>query len=57
MILQLKIDIMSMDDANRLLNRDEKELWVKKHNKTANLYCIIHGEIKEVPPHRDGGIN
>lgn len=49
MAAPFKIDIMSMDDANRLLNEEEKELWIKRHNLTANLFVIIKGKIKEVP--------
>lgn len=46
---RFKIDMMTKDEANQYLSREEKEMWIERHNRTANLYVLRNGRIEDVP--------
>lgn len=46
---RFKIDMMTKDEANQYLSREEKEMWIEFHNRTANLYVLRNGRIEDVP--------
>jgi hypothetical protein len=45
-----KLMKMTMDEANKNLNRQDMGRWVELHNKTARVFHLGKDKIKQVPP-------